>query len=90
VAEVPAQAQGRAPAGDLVAGLLRAWTIDNARAAGRDAEVGSLAVGKRADILVLDQHPYFAPPEKLGDTRPVLVLSEGKVVLDELSSRKPH
>jgi predicted amidohydrolase YtcJ len=72
---------------DLMAQLLRAWTIDNARAAGRESEVGSLEVGKRADILVLDRHPYFTPAETLGETRAVVIVSGGKVIRDELAAR---
>lgn len=73
---------------DTLAKLLRAWTIENARANGRAAEVGSLEVGKRANILILDRHPYFAKPETLAETRALFVVSDGKIVRDELATRK--
>jgi N-acetylglucosamine-6-phosphate deacetylase len=41
-------------AGVPVVAAVRAATLTPARAVGIDAEVGSLAVGKRADLLVLD------------------------------------
>lgn len=37
--------------------LLRAATLDNAKAFGLDAELGSIEVGKRADLLLLDANP---------------------------------
>jgi imidazolonepropionase-like amidohydrolase len=37
--------------------ILRAATIDNARAMGLDDEVGSIAVGKRADLLLMSENP---------------------------------
>ena len=36
--------------------LLHAYTINAARLLGREAEIGSLAVGKAADVIVLDRH----------------------------------
>jgi hypothetical protein len=83
-------AAGGGSGSDVVAGILRQWTIENARAAGRDAELGTLEVGKRADIIVLDQHPYFAIADTIGATKPILVIADGKVILDELSQRKRH
>ena len=46
---------------------LRAATLNPARAAGLDAAVGSLAPGKRADVLVLD-----------GDLQPVHIFIGGR------------
>nr|MBP8097952.1 amidohydrolase family protein [Arenimonas sp.] len=37
--------------------LLRAATLDNAKAFGLDAELGSIEVGKRADLLLLTANP---------------------------------
>lgn len=36
--------------------LLHAYTINAARLIGREAEIGSLAVGKAADVILLDRH----------------------------------
>ena len=42
--------------------MLRAATIGNARAFGLDDQIGSLKVGKKADIIVMDlSRPYFHP-----------------------------
>ncbi|MER7081804.1 hypothetical protein SAMN02982929_01983 [Saccharopolyspora kobensis] len=46
---------------------LRAETIDAAWQLFAEHEVGSLAVGKRADLVVLDADPHAVPPEEIGD-----------------------
>jgi predicted amidohydrolase YtcJ len=85
----PAPGEGGGGASHLVENLLLEWTIDNARKAGRGDEVGSLEVGKRADVLVLDRHPYFAAVESLHETKPVVVLSDGVIVRDDLGASPP-
>ncbi|CAA9328897.1 MAG: Exoenzymes regulatory protein AepA precursor [uncultured Lysobacter sp.] len=44
---------------------LRGFTLDAAYAGFAEAEVGSLAVGKRADFVVLTQDPMAVPAEQL-------------------------
>ena len=67
-------------------------TIDGARAIGLDAEIGSIEVGKRADLVLFDTdaphwHPRHLLPATIvfqaqsSDVRTVLV--DGAVVLDE-------
>jgi predicted amidohydrolase YtcJ len=48
---------------------LRAYTLDAARAAGLDADRGSLVSGKRADFLVLSSDPLECRPEAIKDIR---------------------
>jgi hypothetical protein len=49
-----------------VEAALRAYTLDAARAAGLEAERGSLVAGKRADFLVLSANPLECPAEAIG------------------------
>jgi hypothetical protein len=46
---------------------LRAITIDAAYQLGKEAEFGSIEVGKMADFTVLEQNPFEVPPETLKD-----------------------
>lgn len=56
--------------------VLRCATLNNARILGLDREIGSIAVGKRADLVVLKCNPL----EQLDACRdPVLVLRAGRV-----------
>lgn len=48
-----------------VANALRAHTISAARALGRESEIGSLEVGKRADFAVLEADPLTTPIDQL-------------------------
>ena len=46
---------------------LQACTIDAAHQLRLDKEIGSLEVGKLADLSVLARNPYDVPPEELKD-----------------------
>jgi len=48
---------------------LRAVTIDAAWQLGLEAEVGSLAPGKRADLTILDADPRDVAPEQIDRIR---------------------
>jgi hypothetical protein len=43
---------------------------------------GRVAVGKLADLAVLSQDIFTVPPPELPETRAVLTLVGGKIVLD--------
>lgn len=59
---------------------LRAMTLGSAYALHADAEVGSIEVGKLADLIVLDRDLATTDPEVLGETKVVLTMLGGKVV----------
>lgn len=58
---------------------LRAITIGPARTLGMDTEIGSLAVGKRADITVLDNDPLALDPMAIKDINVIATLLDGEV-----------
>jgi len=61
---------------------LACFTIDAARAAGMEDEVGSLAVGKRADFVIVDRDPLTAPVEDLWKTRVLRTVIDGETVYE--------
>jgi predicted amidohydrolase YtcJ len=48
---------------------LRAFTLDAARAAHQEAQLGSLEVGKWADFIVIDRDYFSVPAKQIGDIR---------------------
>ena len=61
---------------------LHAYTLGAAYAAGREAELGSLAPGKLADITVLDRDILSLPPEALLDAAVQATIVGGRVVYE--------
>jgi predicted amidohydrolase YtcJ len=57
-----------------------AYTINAAFAMKQDATTGSLEVGKRADLVVLDRDILTIDPETIADTKPVATYLDGKLV----------
>jgi predicted amidohydrolase YtcJ len=60
---------------------LRAYTLDAARAAGMDADRGSLVSGKRADFLVLSHDPLGCQAQAIKDIQVLQTWVEGAPVL---------
>jgi predicted amidohydrolase YtcJ len=65
---------------------IRAHTIDAARALRLEDRVGSIEVGKLADIAVVDGDLLAAEPATIGDLAVLLTLQEGVVVHDARST----
>jgi len=59
---------------------LRHYTIDGAYASFEEAEKGSLAPGKSADLVVLSEDLFRHPPEAILKTRVLLTMVDGRVV----------
>jgi len=60
---------------------LRAYTLDAARAAGLEADRGSLAPGKRADLLVLSADPLECRAEAIKDVRVLQTWVNGEPIV---------
>jgi len=60
--------------------VIQAATIHAARSLGRENEIGSLDMGKKADVLVLDIPNYRYLPYHFGVDHVELVIKEGKIV----------
>jgi hypothetical protein len=71
---------------DLIAG----YTINGAYQLRLENEIGSLVVGKRADLIVLAQNLFEVDPHAIGSIDVVLTMMNGRITHDagtlELSS----
>lgn len=61
---------------------LACFTVDAAYAAGLEDELGSLAVGRRADFLVLDRDVLAVPEEEIAGTRVLRTVIGGETVYE--------
>jgi len=59
---------------------LAAFTINAAYTNRDDANTGSLEVGKRANLAVLDRNLFDIPPTEISDTQVLVTMFEGKAV----------
>jgi cytosine/adenosine deaminase-related metal-dependent hydrolase len=48
----------------------------------QEDKVGSIEVGKRADMIVLDRNLFETPPTEIGATNVKLTVFDGEVVFD--------
>lgn len=61
---------------------LAAYTIDAAHAAGSESWTGSLAIGKRADFVMLERDPLDTPVHEIGDIAVLATYVDGVRVWD--------
>lgn len=67
---------------------IRAYTIEGARATFDGDVRGSIRVGKRADLVVLDRNLFTVPPETLLETEVELTMIDGRIVFESTRDRK--
>lgn len=63
-----------------VATALEIFTINSARAIGLADTVGSIEIGKSADLIVLDRNVLEVPADEIADTKVLTTWFEGRVV----------
>jgi predicted amidohydrolase YtcJ len=61
---------------------LRAYTVNNAYAAGEERMKGKIAPGYLADLAMLDSDPFRVPPAQLKDVKVLLTMVGGRIVHD--------
>ena len=57
--------------------------MNAAKALGREKEIGTLEVGKKADMIVLDRDIFTVSPEQLAETKVVWTIFNGKKVYQQ-------
>ena len=60
----------------------RAYTVNNAWAAGEETMKGALVPGMLADLVLLDRDPFEIPPSEIKDVRVLLTVVGGKSVYE--------
>ena len=63
---------------------LQQVTINAAWQIGEDNEKGSIAIGKRADFVVLDTNPLSADPMKLSEVKVLATIKDGTLVFGKV------
>ncbi|WP_026573684.1 amidohydrolase [Bacillus sp. UNC438CL73TsuS30] len=70
----------------MLADALKAYTAGPALGTFREDELGTLEVGKLADIVVLERNLFEIPVEEIPDTKVQLTVVDGTVVYDHSKS----
>ncbi|NYJ67369.1 putative amidohydrolase YtcJ [Pseudoclavibacter chungangensis] len=65
---------------------IRAYTVDAARALGLEDVAGSLAVGRSADFVELDDDPWAVRPHDIATIQPVATWFAGERVYRKATS----
>jgi len=60
--------------------MIAAYTINSAYANFVEKETGSIEVGKKADLVVLERNLFDIPTEEIGDVKVLMTMFEGKAV----------
>ena len=57
-------------------------TLEGAHVLGAEQEIGSIEVGKLADMIVLDQNLFEVDPHQIYDTRVMQTILGGRIVYE--------
>lgn len=63
-----------------VSEVLKGYTIDAAYAVSRDHEMGTLEVGKLADLVVIDRNLFEETPDSIREASVMMTIVDGKIV----------
>ena len=63
-----------------IADMIQGYTLNGAAQLGLDNDLGSIEVGKVADLVVLDRNLFEALPSQIKSASPTAVFMEGELV----------
>ncbi len=63
--------------------MIRAYTINAAYQLHREKEIGSLEVGKKADLIILDRNPFTVEPKEIHTIHVRTTMMNGKIVYEK-------
>ena len=63
---------------------IKMLTLNSAESIGRQADFGSIEVGKVANMVVLDQNLLEIPSEEVGQTQVLKTILDGNMVFERL------
>lgn len=66
-----------------LATMIDAYTINGAYQMKLESEQGSIEVGKRADLIVLDRNLFDIPASEISDARVMMTMFDGSIVYQE-------
>ena len=81
----PGQAESLPPASERLSleQAIRAYTIDAAYLLDAEGYIGSIEVGKRADLIVIDRNLFELTPDEIAETDVLVTMMNGRVVHEE-------
>lgn len=62
---------------------IKAYTADAAYSGFDEEIIGTLSIGKYADLIVLDQNPFLIDPEEIKEVQVLLTMIEGETVFEQ-------
>lgn len=64
--------------------ILQAYTLNAAKVIGQEKEIGSISVGKSADLTLLDRNLEQVASEQIKETKVLWTMFKGKLVYQAL------
>jgi len=85
VAEYGSVDQVLPPANEVLtlAESIQAYTINGARQLGKEREIGTIEIGKKADLILLSQNLFKIKPEQIPATKVLATMFDGRIVHDK-------
>ena len=69
-----------------LAGLLKGYTVNGARQLRMEKEVGVIASGKQADLIVLERDLFREPPHRIHAIRVDMTMLAGRIVFTRVGT----